>query len=75
MVFETLLYQTENRVATITPNRPARMNAISLVMPEEIAAAADPANRNDAVHVIALTGTGDGLRSGFDLAEFAEAPK
>ncbi len=74
MVFETLLYRTENRVATITLNRPARMNAISLGMPAEIAAAVDRANRDDAVHVIVLTGAGDGFCSGYDLVDFAEAP-
>jgi enoyl-CoA hydratase len=74
MVFETLLYRTENRVATITLNRPARMNAISLGMPAEISAAVDQANRDDAVHVIVLTGAGDGFCGGYDLVEFAEAP-
>ena len=74
MVFETLLYRTENRVATITLNRPARMNAISLGMPAEIAAAVDQANRDDTVHVIVLIGAGDGFCSGYDLVEFAEAP-
>jgi len=37
------------------------MNAISLDMPGEIAAAVDEANRDDGVHVIVLTGAGDGF--------------
>jgi enoyl-CoA hydratase len=73
MVFETVLYQVEKRVATITLNRPARMNAINLAMPAEIAAAVEQANRDDDIHVIVLTGAGEGFCSGYDLREFAEA--
>lgn len=37
--FTSLLYATEGRVATITLNRPERLNAISPSMPKEIAQA------------------------------------
>jgi enoyl-CoA hydratase len=73
MSYRSLLYDVEGRVATLTLNRPARMNAISLDMPGEIAAAVDAANRDDAVHVIVLTGAGEGFCSGYDLKDFAEA--
>jgi enoyl-CoA hydratase len=73
MDFRTLEYSVEGRVATITLDRPARMNAISLDMPGELEAAVDSANRDDAVHVIVLTGAGEGFCSGYDLVEFAEA--
>jgi len=72
MTYRSIDYATDGRVATITLNRPARMNAISLDMPGEIAAAVDEANRDDGVHVIVLTGAGDGFCSGYDLVEFAE---
>jgi len=72
MTYRSIDYATDGRVATITLNRPARMNAISLDMPGEIAAAVDEANRDDGVHVIVLTGAGDGFCSGYDLIEFAE---
>jgi enoyl-CoA hydratase len=72
MTYRSIDYATDGRVATITLNRPARMNAISLEMPGEIAAAVDEANRDDGVHVIVLTGAGDGFCSGYDLIEFAE---
>jgi enoyl-CoA hydratase len=48
------------------------MNAISLEMPGEIADAVERANRDDSVHVIVLTGAGEGFCSGYDLVEFAE---
>lgn len=73
MPYKTILYAVEGRVATITLNRPARLNAISLEMPGEIAAAVAEANRDDAVHAIVLTGAGQGFCSGYDLIEFAQA--
>jgi enoyl-CoA hydratase len=72
MDFRTLGYSVEGRVATITLDRPDRMNAISLDMPAEIEAAVDAANHDDAVHVIVLAGAGEGFCSGYDLVEFAE---
>ncbi len=71
MTFETILYAVEGRVARITLNRPSRMNAINLAMPGEIADAVEQANRDDAVHVIVLTGAGDGFCAGYDLIEIA----
>ncbi|RPI13791.1 MAG: crotonase/enoyl-CoA hydratase family protein [Lysobacterales bacterium] len=73
MDFQTLRYSVDGRIATITLHRPERMNAINLAMPGEIAEAVDRANRDDAVHVIVLTGAGEGFCSGYDLKEFAEA--
>ena len=73
MEYSTLLYQTEGRIATITLNRPHRMNAISLDMPGELARAVEQANRDDSVHVIILTGSGKGFCSGYDLIDFAES--
>jgi enoyl-CoA hydratase len=72
MAYRSITYGVEGRIATITLDRPARMNAISLEMPGEIAAAVDEANRDDSIHVVVLTGAGDGFCSGYDLAEFAE---
>jgi enoyl-CoA hydratase len=73
MTYRTITYAVAGRVATITLARPERMNAISLEMPGEIAAAVDAANRDDAVHVIVLAGAGEGFCSGYDLKDFAEA--
>jgi enoyl-CoA hydratase len=73
MDYRTLSYAAAGRIATITLDRPARMNAINLEMPGEIADAVDRANRDDAVHVIVLTGAGEGFCSGYDLKDFAEA--
>ena len=73
MSYQTLTYAVAGRVATITLDRPGRMNAINLEMPGEIADAVERANRDDAVHVIVLTGAGEAFCSGYDLKDFAEA--
>jgi enoyl-CoA hydratase len=72
MTFETLLYEVADRVATITLNRPDRLNAINDAMPGEIRQAVESANRDEDVHVIVLTGAGRAFCSGYDLKEYAE---
>ena len=51
MPYETILYDTRERIATITLNRPEKLNTIRPPMPEEvekavISANADPEVRN-----------------------------
>lgn len=67
-------YSVEGRVATITLNRPDRLNAIDAAMPDAIAEAVTKANEDKAVHVIVLTGAGRAFCSGYDLQDFAETP-
>ncbi len=71
-MYETLLYETEGRVARITLNRPDRLNAITEATPGEIRAAVERANEDDAVHVIVLQGAGRAFCAGYDLKVFAE---
>lgn len=71
----SVLYSVEGRVATLTLNRPERLNAIDDRMPADIEAAVARANADDAVHVIVLTGAGRGFCSGYDLKFFAENPR
>ena len=72
MKFCDVLYESKDRVATITLNRPERFNAISETMPEDIAAAFEHANNDDAFHVVVLTGAGRGFCGGYDLKAYAE---
>ena len=67
-----VLYTTEGRIATITLNRPSRLNAISLALPRALSQAVERANRDDNVHVIVLTGAGRAFCSSYDLIDFAE---
>ncbi|MBL8487857.1 MAG: crotonase/enoyl-CoA hydratase family protein [Rhodocyclaceae bacterium] len=72
MSYETIRYETRGRVATITLNRPERLNAIVPAMPREIRLAVECANADDDVHVIVLKGAGRAFCSGYDLKDFAE---
>lgn len=73
MIHSTLLYEVSDRVATITLNRPDRLNAINDDMPGEIRSAVEEANRDEDVHVIVLTGAGRAFCAGYDLKEYAES--
>ncbi len=69
-----VLYEVDGRVARITLNRPARLNAINDEMPTALRDAVAQANDDDAVHVILLAGAGKAFCSGYDLKEYAERP-
>jgi enoyl-CoA hydratase/carnithine racemase len=67
MSYETLLYDTEGAIATITLNRPDRLNTIVPPMPDELEAAIDAAVADPNVKVIVLRGAGRAFCAGFDL--------
>jgi enoyl-CoA hydratase len=67
MDYETLLYATDGPVATITLNRPERLNTIVPPMPEEVEAAVARATRDAAVKVIVLRGAGRAFCAGYDF--------
>lgn len=75
MIFEFLTHEVKERVATITLNRPARLNAIVSGLPAEIRKAVELANSDDLVHVILLQGAGRAFCAGYDLKISAEAPQ
>ncbi len=67
MHFETLLYATDGPVATITLNRPDRLNTIVPPMPDEFETAVGAAVRDAAVKVIVLRGAGRSFCAGYDF--------
>jgi len=71
---QSVAYAVEDRVATITLNRPSRLNAIDAYLPDELADCVARANADNAVHVIVVTGAGRSFCAGYDLQEFAEKP-
>ena len=71
-VASTLTLAVQGRIATITLNRPERLNAINDDMPGEIRQAVEAANADDRVHVIVLRGAGNAFCAGYDLKEYAE---
>ena len=65
--FETIRYETDGAVATITMNRPDVANAQDSRLIDEIDAAFDLADADDAVRVVILAGEGKHFSSGHDL--------
>ncbi|MEU9022742.1 crotonase/enoyl-CoA hydratase family protein [Actinomadura sp. NPDC048394] len=68
----TVLYESRDRKAYLTLNRPERLNAIDFAMPGDLAAAVRRANQDPGVHVIVLQGAGRAFCSGYDLKISAE---
>ena len=66
--FETLLYETAGQVATITLNRPDRLNTIVPPMPEEFETAISRATYDPEVKAIVLRGAGRSFCAGYDFA-------
>jgi enoyl-CoA hydratase/carnithine racemase len=65
-----ILYAVDDRVATITLNRPERMNGLHDDMVQELWDAIDMAAADDAVRVIVLTGAGRAFCAGGDIGGF-----
>ncbi len=68
MDFKQILYEVEDRVLTITLNRPEKLNAFTGVMMTELIEAVDRADADDDVRAIIVTGAGRGFCAGADLS-------
>ncbi|AYJ85078.1 enoyl-CoA hydratase (plasmid) [Sphingomonas paeninsulae] len=66
-MFETILYDVTDGIATITLNRPDRLNAFNGTMSKEIIAAFDLTDTDDDVRAVIVTGSGRGFCAGADL--------
>jgi enoyl-CoA hydratase len=66
--FETLLYNVSGPIATITLNRPDRLNTIVPPMPEEFETVIGEATHDPGVKVIVLRGAGRAFCAGYDFA-------
>jgi enoyl-CoA hydratase/carnithine racemase len=65
--FQTLLYAVSDGVATITLNRPDKLNAFTAQMRDELIAAFDLTDADDAVRAVVVTGAGRAFCAGADL--------
>lgn len=70
--FETLAYDLDDGVATITLNRPEKLNAFNTQMMKDLIAAFDVTDADDAVKAVIVTGAGRGFCAGADLSAGGE---
>ncbi len=68
MPTQETLYNVANRVATITLNRPDKLNAWTARMESEVRSHMEDAEQDDEVRVIVLTGAGRGFCAGADMS-------
>ncbi len=72
MNFETLRYELEDNILTLTLNRPAQLNAFNGAMMNELLEAFDAADADDEVRAIIVTGAGRAFCAGADLSAGAK---
>ncbi len=67
--FETIRCEREGPALVVTLNRPDRLNAFTPTMRDELIAAFDQADADDAVRAVIVTGAGRGFCAGADLSD------
>ena len=67
MNYETIKYEVNNKILTITLNRPDKLNAFTGQMMNDLISAFDSASKDDEIRVVIVTGEGRGFCAGADL--------
>ncbi len=73
MSYNTVLVAVEEGVATLTFNRPDRLNALNAEMFSEIAEVFDQVRQNPEIRALILTGQGRAFIAGADIKELSES--
>ncbi len=71
MSYEAIILEKKDNIATITLNRPDRLNAINSQMTQELASALDDVEADNEVRVLVITGAGHGFCAGADVGGMA----
>lgn len=69
MSYETIIYEVEDRIASITFNRPDQLNAVSPLMARELRQAYAAAEADESVWITVVTGAGRAFCAGADVGE------
>ena len=72
MAYAEIIYGVSNGVATVTLNRPDKLNAWTFTMEAEVREAMASAEQDAGVRVIVLTGAGRGFCAGMDLMQLGQ---
>ena len=67
MSFDTIIYETNGPLATVTLNRPHKLNSINAAMVAELDTALDKAEADGEIKAVILAGAGRAFSAGFDL--------
>ena len=67
MSYEYLVYETLDRVARITLNRPEKLNALSVALHTELLQAATQAEADPHIHAVIIRGAGRAFCAGYDI--------
>ena len=70
MEFETILLEKKDKIATITFNRPEKMNAASPAVFRDLDNALTDIENDDDIRVVILTGNGEAFSAGADVEKF-----
>ena len=73
MTYECLLYEVKDGIATLTLNRPDRLNALGGSLREDLHDAVTRSAADPEVRVMVITGAGKGFCSGGDVKAMGEA--
>ena len=68
MAYEQIIYEVADNIATITLNRPEKLNAFTGIMMNEMLDAFDQADADDNVRAVIVTGAGRAFCAGADLS-------
>ncbi|KAB8064528.1 2-(1,2-epoxy-1,2-dihydrophenyl)acetyl-CoA isomerase PaaG [Janthinobacterium violaceinigrum] len=74
MTYQNILFTIEQGIATLTLNRPDKLNSFTQAMHEEVRDAIAKVNADSCVRVFVLTGAGRGFCAGQDLSDRAVEP-
>lgn len=72
MAYQEIIYEVSEQIATITLNRPEKLNAFTNRMLKEIISAFDESDADDNVRAVIVTGAGRAFCAGADLSSGGE---